>query len=63
LKPFNKAQVIRDLGAMMKRASYLAWLDLIVPMYSKETWNLLGHIAVIVSVNTRVRLLTLLEHV
>jgi len=63
LKPFNKTQVIRDLGAMMKRLSYLVWLDLIVPMYSGKTWNLLGHIAVVVGVKTRVRLLTLLEHV
>jgi len=63
LKPFNKAQVIRDLGAMMKRKSYLVWLDLITPMFSRKTWNLLGFIAVVVSVNTRVRLLTLFEHV
>jgi hypothetical protein len=62
-KPFNKAKVIRDLGEMMQPKTYLAWLDVIVPIYSKKTWNLLGHIGLVVSTNTRVRMWTLLEHV
>jgi 23S rRNA G2445 N2-methylase RlmL len=43
-RPLNKAQVIRDLGEVMAPGSYLAWLDVIVPLYSKRHWNLLGHI-------------------
>ena len=61
-KPFNKAKVIRDLGEVMPSGSFLAWLDVIVPMYSKEVWNLLGHIGLVVSTNTRVRMWTLWEH-
>jgi len=62
-KPFNKAKVIRDLGEVMRSGSYLAWLDVRVPMYSKKYWNLLGHIGLVVSTNTRVRMWTLLEHI
>jgi hypothetical protein len=61
--PFNKPQVIRDLGEIMPPGSYLAWLDVTVPMYSKKVWSLLGHIGLIVSTNTRVRMWTLLERV
>jgi len=61
--PFNKAKVIRDLGSIMKSQSFLVWLDLIVPIYSKKVWNLLGHIGVVVSTNTRIRCLTLWEHI
>jgi hypothetical protein len=61
--PFNKAQVIRDLGEVMRPGAFLAWLDVIVPMYSKKVWNLLGHIGLVVSTNTRVRMWTRLERI
>jgi len=61
-KPFNKNKVIRDLGEIMKSGSFLTWLDVIVPIYNKETWSLLGHIALVISTNTRVRMLTLWQH-
>ena len=60
-KPFNKAQVIRDLGEIMKPGSFLVWLDTRIPMYSKKVWNLIGYIAVIVSTNHRVRCLCLYQ--
>lgn len=60
-RPFNKAQVIRDLGEMMKQGSFLVWLDTRIPMYSKKVWNLIGYIAVIVSTNHRVRCLCLYQ--
>jgi hypothetical protein len=62
-EPFNKAQLIRDLGSIMGPGSHLAWLDLMVPIYNKKTWNLLGHVGIVVSTNTRVRMLSLFEHV
>jgi hypothetical protein len=61
-KPFNKARVIKDLGELMPSKSYLAWLDVTVPIYSKKTWSLLGHIGLVVSTNTRVRMWSLWEH-
>lgn len=62
-KPFNKAQVIRDLGELMPSKSYLAWLDTVVPIYNKKVWELLGHIGLVVSTNHRVRMWSLWEHV
>ena len=60
-EPFNKAQVIRDLGEIMKPGVFLAWLDTRTPMYSKKMWNLLGYIGVVVSTNHRVRCLCLYQ--
>jgi hypothetical protein len=60
-QPFNKTQVIRDLGTIMKSGSFLTWLDTRVPMYSKQTWNLLGYISIIVSTNHRIRCLSLYQ--
>ncbi len=61
-KPFNKPQAIRDLGEIMKPNSFLVWLDLMVPIYNKKIWNLMGHIGLVISTNTRVRMLTLWQH-
>jgi hypothetical protein len=60
-QPFNKIQVIRDLGTIMRPGSFLTWLDTRVPIYSKKTWNLLGYIAIIVSTNHRIRCLSLYQ--
>jgi len=60
-QPFDKNQVIRDLGTIMKPGSFLTWLDTRVPIYSKKTWNFLGYIAVIVSTNHRIRCLSLYQ--
>jgi len=61
--PFNKPKVIRELGEIMKSGSYLVWLDTMVPIYSKKTWELYGHIALIISTNTRIRCWSLWKHV
>ena len=61
VKPFNKAKAIRDLGVVAEPGAYLAWLDTKVPMYNKETWALLGHLGLVVSTNTRVRMWSLWE--
>lgn len=61
-KPFNKAKVIQDLGKIMRQGSFLVWLDVMVPIYNKRTWGLLGHIGLVISTNTRVRMLSLFEH-
>jgi hypothetical protein len=59
--PFNKAEAIRALGRVAKPHSFLAWLDTRVPIHNKRSWMLLGYIGVVVSTNTRMRVLTLLE--
>lgn len=60
-KPFNKSQVLKDLYEVTASPCYIAWLDLIVPIYSKKQWKLLGHIGMVVSTNTRIRVLNLWE--
>lgn len=61
LPSLNKWEVIRELGKVAKPHSFLSWLDTRVPMYNKEYWALLGHIGLVVSTNTRMRVLTLFE--
>jgi hypothetical protein len=61
-RPLNKSEVIRKLGRVAKSHSFLAWLDTRVPIYNKRVWGLLGYIGLVVSTNTRMRVLTLLEH-
>ncbi len=63
VKPFNKTIVVKELGELMRKGTFLVWLDTIVPMYNKKTWNLLGHVGMVISTNTRARMLTMLEHV
>lgn len=60
-KPFNKPQVLSDLGSIMKEGSFLTWLDTSIPIYSKQTWTVLGHICIIVSTNHRIRCLSLFQ--
>jgi hypothetical protein len=60
-KPFSKARVLHDLAVVMPAGSFLAWLDTKVPMYSGETWKLLGHIGLVVSTNHRARMWSLWE--
>lgn len=57
-KPFNKWRVVRELGEMMKKGSFLVWLDIRVPMYSKKLWHLIGYIAIVISTNQRIRCLS-----
>ncbi len=59
--PFSKQEVIRKLGRMMKARAFLCWLDTRAPIYSKKTWLLVGEIAVRVSTNTRMRVLTIFQ--
>jgi len=62
-KPFNKNQVIRDLGEIMKPGAFLVWLDTWNPMYKKETWFRCGIIGVTVGTNSRARVLTFFQRI
>lgn len=63
VRPFNKPQVIRDLAGVLKEGTYLAWLDTYTPMYNTNYWECLAYIAVIVSTNTRVRMLSIFQRI
>jgi hypothetical protein len=60
-KSFNKRKVIKDLGTIVKSGTFLTWLDTRVPIHSKETWILLGYLAIIISTNHRIRCLSLFQ--
>jgi hypothetical protein len=61
--PFNKQKVVHELGEIMQSGSFLTWLDVIVPIYNKKVWALRGHIGMVISTNTRARMLTIWERV
>jgi hypothetical protein len=62
-EPFGKPEVIRNLGVIMRPGTHLAWLDIRIPVFNAKTWKLLGQIGFAVNLNTRVRMLTMLQHV
>ena len=62
-EPFSKAEVMRQLGKVMRKGSHLCWLDLRYPMWSKRYWKIVGSIAVVVGANTRVRSWFIWEHI
>lgn len=58
---FNKWKAIQDIGKYIKKKQFLAWLDTRPPMYSNKTWDCYAEIAVRVSTNTRMRVLTVFQ--
>ena len=60
-RPFSKKRVIRDLASIMRSGSFLTWLDTREPMYRKDTWKVIGNIAIRVSTNHRIRNLSLFQ--
>lgn len=59
--PFKKQKTISDLGEIMKTGSYLAWLDVIVPVYNRDVWALRGNLGMATGTNTRIRCWTIWE--
>lgn len=62
-KPFSKSKVIADLATILKPKACLAWLDVMVPIWSKQYWSLIGVAGIVVSTNTRMRVLLMLERI
>ncbi len=60
-KSFAKWKVLQDLGKVMRKGSFVGWLDTRLPMYSGKTWECYAEIAVRVSTNTRLRSFIVLE--
>lgn len=59
--PFDKQACIRDLAEVLEPGACLAWLDVRAPAYSGEKWDLIGYAGAVVGLNTRMRVLTMLE--
>jgi len=62
-KPFSKHRAVKACRYITKKGGFLVWLDTRMPMYSKKEWLLVGTIGVIVSTNTRFRLVSIFRRV
>ena len=51
--------VLRSLAASARRATYLVWLDQVLPMYRKSEWAIDGVIGMVKSTNHRFRVITI----
>lgn len=58
-KPFSKQKVVKDLYHISN--GFLVWLDLIVPIYSKEQWKMIGSIGLLTGTNRRVRIVSIFQ--
>ncbi len=58
----NKTKVVHNCTYILKPGGYLAWLDTIMPMFSKKDgWAYKGSIGLCQSTNHKVRVITLLQ--
>ena len=53
--PFDKRQVIRDLGVLLPKGAFLCWFDTLYPMFRKDHYRLIGTIEVRIGTNTSIR--------
>ena len=58
---FNKRLVLKDIQYICK--GFLVWLDLILPMYSKKEWNMIGTIGLLTGTNRRIRIVSIFENI
>lgn len=59
----NRNQVMRELAKVMCPGGYVVWLDQVLPIYSKEQFNLVGCIGLIRSTNHRFRVASIFKKV
>jgi hypothetical protein len=59
----NRRLVLREIAKVTEPDGFLAWLDVMVPMYRKKEWNYIGQIYYSRSVNQNVRLWSLFRRV
>lgn len=54
----SRRHVMHEIRGVVKAGGHLCWLDATRPMYRSTEWEQVGAIAVIVSTNTRIRMLS-----
>lgn len=57
--PMNKRLVLREVRKVVRPGGFLVWLDLIIPIYRKQDWQLVGTIALLLGTNRRVRVISI----
>lgn len=55
----DRRKVMHETRRVVATGGWLAWLDTVRPMYRRQDWTQVGAVGVLVSTNTRVRLLSL----
>lgn len=59
----DRGKVTRALAEVVRPGGYLAWIDCVWPMHTKDQWVTVGRVLVQRSTNHRVRVLSLFERV
>lgn len=54
----NRNLVVRTLGQRLRKGCHVVWLDQVLPMYRKDTFNTQAHIGMVKSTNHRLRVVT-----
>ena len=57
----NKKQTLHSVHKILKPGGLLFWLDTALPMFRKTEYKLVGTIAIIISTNHRIRLVSIFE--
>ncbi len=59
----NRNKVVKEAAKVLRKGGYLCWMDMVLPMYSKEQFKRVGEIAISRSTNHRVRAVFIFERV
>lgn len=57
----SRRHVMAEIRKVIRPGGFLCWLDTVRPMYRRQDWQQVGAIAVLVSTNTRTRLLSIFQ--
>lgn len=57
----NRKRVFQECHRILKPLGFLAWLDILLPMYRKDMWIMIGAIGIIAGTNRRCRMLTIYQ--
>jgi len=60
--PFSKKDALKDLHIICKPNGFLVWLDLMIPIFSKKEWHLIGYICLVCGTNRRVRIVSMFQN-
>jgi len=57
----HKPRALRELARVTRSGGHIVWLDLIVPIYSKQVVNMIGNIGLFTGTNRKVRMVSVFE--
>ena len=60
-KLVNKKKVLHECYKIANDGCYLIWLDLMIPIYTKKEWKLIGTIGLLTGTNRKVRIVSIFK--